>query len=69
VAGDVPSLLQPPSGCRYHPRCPFAQERCRTEAPRREPAGAGQVVACHFWREIAEGTARPRPATLAAPSA
>ncbi|MDR7455536.1 MAG: ABC transporter ATP-binding protein, partial [Armatimonadota bacterium] len=69
VAGDVPSLLQPPPGCRYHPRCPFAQERCRTEAPRREPAGGGQVVACHFWQEIASGTARPRPAALATPSA
>lgn len=66
VAGDVPSLLQPPSGCRYHPRCPFAQERCRIETPRSEPAGAGHVVACHFWREIATGAARPRSGVVAA---
>ena len=68
VTGDVPSLLHPPTGCRYHPRCPFAQERCRTEAPRPEPVGGGQVVACHFWREIETGTARLRSAAAGAPS-
>ncbi|MGQ0569187.1 MAG: ABC transporter ATP-binding protein [Armatimonadota bacterium] len=54
VTGDVPSLVQPPSGCRFHPRCPHAQDRCRVETPALEPAGPGRRVACHFWREIDE---------------
>jgi oligopeptide transport system ATP-binding protein len=53
--GDVPGLLNAPQGCRYHTRCPYAQERCREERPPWENAGrAGEEhwVACHFWREI-----------------
>jgi len=51
--GDIPSLADPPSGCRYHTRCPFAQERCRSERPTLDPTDAiGHQVACHFWREI-----------------
>jgi oligopeptide/dipeptide ABC transporter ATP-binding protein len=55
TAGDVPSLLSPPPACRYHPRCPYAQARCREESPALENAGGpGEEhwVACHFWREI-----------------
>ncbi len=52
VVGDVPSLLRPPEGCRFHPRCPFSQERCRQESPTLERADAGHAVACHFWRQI-----------------
>jgi oligopeptide/dipeptide ABC transporter ATP-binding protein len=55
TAGDVPGLLNAPQGCRYHPRCPYAQERCREERPAWENAGwqgEGHWVACHFWREI-----------------
>ena len=55
TAGDVPGLLNAPQGCRYHPRCPYAQERCREERPTLEKAGwqgEGHWVACHFWREI-----------------
>jgi len=53
--GDVPGLLNAPQGCRYHPRCPYARERCRKERPAWEKAsGQGELhwVACHFWREI-----------------
>lgn len=48
VAGEVPSPMAPPSGCTFHPRCPLAQDRCRSEAPdlRIKPDGAS--VACHF---------------------
>jgi peptide/nickel transport system ATP-binding protein len=48
VAGEVPSPLNPPSGCRFHPRCPRAQTRCREEAPVLAPIIAPWQVACHF---------------------
>jgi len=47
LKGDLPSPANPPSGCRFHTRCPYVRERCRVEEPLLE---AG--VACHFWREI-----------------
>jgi oligopeptide transport system ATP-binding protein len=55
AAGDIPGLLNAPSGCRYHTRCPYAQQRCREERPVFENAGSvadQHRVACHFWREI-----------------
>ena len=54
TAGDVPSLLNPPQGCRYHPRCPYAQQRCREQSPALECASETEDhwVACHWWREI-----------------
>lgn len=51
-SGELPSPLNPPSGCTFHKRCPYAVERCRVEVPLLEAAGAGQLVACHRWREI-----------------
>ncbi|HBG51485.1 MAG TPA: peptide ABC transporter ATP-binding protein, partial [Gammaproteobacteria bacterium] len=48
VAGDLPSPLDPPPGCAFHPRCPRAQERCRLEAPTLRPLGADRTVRCHF---------------------
>ncbi len=52
LGGDVPSALNPPSGCAFHTRCPHAQERCAAERPLLEPAGDGTRVACWFWREL-----------------
>ncbi len=51
VAGEVPSPLAPPSGCAFHPRCPFANARCRSEVPQ-DTQVSGGVVACHA---VAEG--------------
>ena len=48
LKGDVPSPIRPPPGCRFHTRCPFAFDRCRTEEPVLRPVGAGQLAACHL---------------------
>jgi peptide/nickel transport system ATP-binding protein len=50
VAGEVPSPISPPSGCTFHPRCPFANKRCRTETPRPIRSGPSQVR-CHAVEE------------------
>ncbi len=48
VKGEVPSALRPPPGCRFHPRCPKAMEKCRTVDPALTDLGAGRAVACHL---------------------
>jgi len=62
LSGDVPSPIDPPSGCRFHPRCAFARADCATRAPSLESvavsmqggvaAAQNGAVACHYWREI-----------------
>ena len=55
VAGEVPNPISPPTGCHFHPRCPFAEDRCRQEAPRAlalpEGGPDGGEVACHAVEE------------------
>ena len=51
LQGDVPSPIQPPSGCRFHTRCAQACERCKTEAPAFRQIAPGHFVACHFAQE------------------
>jgi oligopeptide/dipeptide ABC transporter ATP-binding protein len=48
LAGEVPSPLRPPSGCRFHPRCPSVMERCKDETPVLEEI-EGRLVACHLY--------------------
>jgi peptide/nickel transport system ATP-binding protein len=48
LKGDVPSPIDPPSGCRFHTRCPFVFDRCRSEEPVLREVGAGQLSACHL---------------------
>jgi len=48
VKGEIPSPLDPPSGCHFHPRCPFATERCRDEPPRLKEIAPGRLSACHL---------------------
>ncbi|MGH8794896.1 MAG: ABC transporter ATP-binding protein [Stackebrandtia sp.] len=47
--GEPPSLIDPPAGCRFHPRCPKAMERCATQAPPAFPVGDGQTAACWLF--------------------
>lgn len=53
--GEAPSAIDPPSGCRFHPRCPFATQRCREEEPPLIQIGSGRTAACHLL-EAATGT-------------
>ncbi|MGC2413116.1 MAG: oligopeptide/dipeptide ABC transporter ATP-binding protein [Stellaceae bacterium] len=49
IAGEVPSALAVPSGCRFHPRCPQAMAKCAVEAPARKDVAPGHSVACHLY--------------------
>jgi oligopeptide/dipeptide ABC transporter ATP-binding protein len=48
LQGDVPSPVNPPTGCHFHPRCPYAVERCKVETPALREIKPGQLVACHL---------------------
>ncbi|MFV0332895.1 MAG: ABC transporter ATP-binding protein [Tropicimonas sp.] len=48
IKGEIPSPLDPPTGCAFHPRCPMAGPRCKAEVPALKDAGAGRMAACHL---------------------
>ncbi len=61
LAGAVPSPVDPPVGCRFHPRCPYAQPRCQEQEPPLQSAFPGHLVACHFWADIQTGQITRQP--------
>ena len=52
LAGEMPSPADPPSGCLFHPRCPIARDRCRTDSPPLVEVGPGHLAACHYAGEL-----------------
>ena len=52
LQGEVPSPLNVPSGCPFHPRCPYATDICREKMPDREVAFGDHEVACHHYKEL-----------------
>lgn len=52
--GEIPTNVSPPSGCRYHTRCPLAQQVCTDKVPPTEEVSPGHSVACHYWKEAYE---------------
>ncbi len=54
IPGNPPNLLNPPPGCKFNPRCPYAKERCLQEEPESVEIGEGHSVACHFVDEVYE---------------
>jgi len=48
IAGEIPSPINPPSGCHFHPRCPLAGARCKREAPALQTNADGRQLACHL---------------------
>ena len=51
LSGDIPTALAPPSGCRFHTRCPHVMPICRTREPAMRPAASGHEAACHLLPE------------------
>ena len=64
ISGEVPSPKNPPPGCRFHPRCTFARDDCRTISPEFEGVEDAHQVACHHWRRVREASGRHSSETL-----
>jgi peptide/nickel transport system ATP-binding protein len=66
IRGELPSPVNPPSGCRFRTRCQFAQEICAAEEPQLRSFGPGHVAACHFPLQTPDGSAVSTPAMTTA---
>ena len=53
LTGDVPSPANPPTGCHFHPRCPYAQDKCKQETPEWKEYRPSHFAACHFAETVA----------------
>jgi len=49
LTGEVPSPLNPPPGCYFHPRCPAAMDRCAVDKPERKELAPGHTITCHLY--------------------
>ncbi|MFN2525358.1 MAG: ABC transporter ATP-binding protein [Actinomycetota bacterium] len=58
IKGSPPNLMRIPSGCPFHPRCPYRQDICVTDEPPLYEVTKDRRSACHFWQDVIEGTAR-----------
>jgi peptide/nickel transport system ATP-binding protein len=65
LAGEIPSPVDPPSGCAFHPRCPLAEAGCRIDAPELGPVGDEHLVACPV---VARGTPSATAPNTTAPT-
>jgi oligopeptide/dipeptide ABC transporter ATP-binding protein len=71
IQGEIPSPMNPPSGCLFNPRCPHATDRCRTEKPVLRDFGNGQMAACHYAETISirgPGASASAPASIHPPT-
>ena len=59
LQGDIPSSVRPPPGCRFHPRCPYAQAICRSSEPELREIRSGHWSACHFAETFLDGPPKP----------
>lgn len=55
ISGAPPDMISPPSGCKFHPRCQYAQDICKKTEPKLTQSGIKHQTACHLWKEIIDG--------------
>ena len=59
IPGNIPNLIEPPSGCRFHPRCKYASDKCKQTPPGLVEIGPDHFIACHNWSSINFNGAEP----------
>jgi peptide/nickel transport system ATP-binding protein len=59
IPGNIPNLIEPPSGCRFHPRCKYASDKCKQTPPELVEIGPDHFIACHNWSSIKVNGAEP----------